>query len=149
MRKILVIAVREFRAAVLNKAFMISVIMMPVMIAISAAASRMADTWKTQDLRRIAIVDRTPGQGVEAVATLDLLRSRETAAADEPAAMTGSLARLRFESVPPPADDAAALQTRYELGRRVAAGELAAFFDIGPAALDAAADDPRQVAVTY
>lgn len=149
MRKILVIAVREFRAAVLNKAFMISVIMMPVMIAISAAASRMADTWKTHELRTIAIVDRTPGKGVEAVATLDLLRSRETADDDEPAAMTGSLARLRFESVPPPADDAAALQTRYELGRRVAAGELAAFFDIGPAALDAAADDPRQAAVTY
>lgn len=149
MRKILVIAVREFRAAVLNKAFVISVIAMPVMIAISASASRMADSWKTQAVRTIAVVDRTPGKGVEAVTTLDLLRSRVQDGDGPPAAVTGSLGQLRFESIASPVDEADALQTRYELGRRVAAGELAAFFDIGPQALEATPADPRQAAVTY
>lgn len=76
MDKILVIASREFRAAVLNKAFLVSLVLMPVLILISSNASRVAQGWKSQKKRAIAIIDRTPGKGVDAVQTLELLREK-------------------------------------------------------------------------
>lgn len=155
MNKILVIAVREFRAAVMNKAFLISLIMMPVMILISTSASHVAQGWKNPKVRSIAIMDRTPGKGVDAVPTLELLREKEAGQAGVKEAgpgsvlMPGSLSLLKFEPVRPPAGEKEALQARYELGRRVATGELAAFFDIGPAAVEAQPTDAEKAAVTY
>ena len=160
MEKILVIAGREFRAAVLNKAFLVSLILMPVLILISSNASSIAQGWKSQKARSIAIIDRTPGIGVEAVPTLRLLRERELgqgAPAEKSRSDTtengglpgGQLALLEFESITPPADPAEALKLRYDLGRRVAAGELAAFFDIGPAALETNPQPTGEASVTY
>lgn len=155
MNKILVIAIREFRASVLNKAFLISLVLMPVMILISSSASNLAQGWKNPKVRTIAIMDRTPGKGVEAVATLELLRKKEAGrgtgleSANGNSLLPGSLDLLKFETVLSPAGEKEALQARYELGRRVASGELAAFFDIGPAALEAQPTDQEKAAVTY
>ncbi len=159
MNKILVIAIREFRAAVLNKAFLLSLILMPVMILISSNASRVAQGWKNTKTRTIAIMDRTPGNGVDAVATLNLLRDKEMARAREQSSKNGenlpalematTLAQMNFEQVTAPADAVDALKRRYELGRRVATGELAAFFDIGPEALEAQPAQTDMAAVTY
>ena len=160
MEKILVIAGREFRAAVLNKAFLVSLILMPVLILISSNASRFAQGWKSQKSRSIAIIDRTPGVGVEAVATLRLLRDRELAqgaqaeknrseTTENGGLPTGQLALLEFESIKPPTEPTDALKLRYDLGRRVASGELAAFFDIGPAALETNPQPTGEASVTY
>ena len=160
MDKILVIASREFRAAVLNKAFLVSLVLMPVLILISSNASRVAQGWKSQKKRAIAIIDRTPGKGVDAVQTLELLREKElgrlnelakseNAAGGSAEILTGQLGLLTFEMIAPPKDNSEALKMRYELGRRVASGELAAFFDIGPAALDAKPTIPEESAVSY
>ena len=59
MRKIMVIAVREYRAAVQTKAFIISVILMPVLMGGSIVVQRaMKDKVDTRD-KRFAVVDQT------------------------------------------------------------------------------------------
>ena len=155
MNKIFVIAAREFKAAVLNKAFLISLVLMPVMILISSNVSRLAQGWKSRDTRTIAIIDQTPGQAVGAVASMDLLREMEStrlASAGGESLLSGSLGLLFFEAVSPvdaSEDPQAALRQRYELGERVRAGELAAFFEIGPASLEQKPANPDDGAVTY
>lgn len=162
MEKILVIAAREFRAAVLNKAFLISLVMMPVLILISSNASRVAQGLKSKKIRNIAIIDRTPGKGTDAVATLNLFRQKEIdkAASDrseaekdgkkeESQSSGGQLELLSFEAIQAPSDPAEALKQRYDLGKKVVEGELAAFFDIGPAALEAKPTNPDDAAISY
>lgn len=172
MNKILLIAKREFRATVLSKAFLISLLTMPVGFGAAIGLPQVIQRFKSDEgeIRQIVIVDRTPGRGVDAAETLEQLRDQQraggpvgnaagdgTPAGEEPAATgtavsraSGPLSRLEFTTVRGSADAAEALQTHYELGRRVASGELAAFFDIGPAALDTRAEQPSgAAAISY
>jgi len=164
MNKTLLIAKREFRAAILSKAFLISLLTLPIMFIAGIGLPSLIDRFKSTDTRRIVIVDRTPGKGVEAAATLERLRDREPSAAASRSEATadvdavdtptrsraaGPLARLAFETWRGSADPDETLKLHYELGQRVSAGELAAFFDIGPAALMAKAEDPEQAVISY
>lgn len=167
MSKILLIAKREFRATVLSKAFLISLLTMPVGFGAAIALPQLIQRFKSNEgeIRKIVIVDRTPGRGVDAAETLEQLRDQQPAggptgggpdgstAADEPTAAgpavskpLGPLSRLEFATVRASADPDEALKAHYELGRRVTSGELAAFFDIGPAALEARADPGSEAA---
>src|SRR5262245_33737657 len=59
MRKVLIIAARDYRAAVLSKAFIISLVALPIMWTITPAAQYfLKDKVDTAD-KRVAIVDRT------------------------------------------------------------------------------------------
>src|SRR5436305_1577638 len=62
MRKVVVIAAREYLAVVRSKAFFISLILLPVMMFAPTMLERA--TRKVQDVRdrRFAVIDRTPGQ---------------------------------------------------------------------------------------
>src|SRR3954451_6079995 len=61
MNKILVIAVREYLAVVRSKAFIISLVLLPLMMFAPTMMERL--TSKVQDVsdRRFAVIDRTPG----------------------------------------------------------------------------------------
>lgn len=166
MNKILLIAKREFRATVLSKAFLISLLTMPIGFGAAIGLPQLIDRFKSNEgqVRKIVIVDRTPGVGVEAAETLERLRERQRGdgqvSRDEtngPAAgestpvrsSDGLLSRLEFSTLRGSADATEALQLHYELGRRVAAGELAAFFDIGPFALETQAEQRDDAAISY
>lgn len=77
MNKTLLIAKREFRAAILSKAFVISLLTLPIMLAASIGLPSLIERFKSTETRAIVIVDRTPGSGVEAEATLIRLRDRD------------------------------------------------------------------------
>src|SRR3954447_7731755 len=64
MRKVLVIAAREYLAVVRSKAFFISLVLLPVMMFAPSLLERA--TRKVQDVRdrRFAVIDRTPGRAV-------------------------------------------------------------------------------------
>src|SRR5438093_1257529 len=64
MRKMLVVAAREYLAAVKTKTFLIGLLLMPLMMGGSAVA-----TWLLKDFvdtrdKHFAVVDRTPGREV-------------------------------------------------------------------------------------
>jgi ABC-type Na+ efflux pump permease subunit len=173
MNKIWVIAKREFSAAILSKAFLITLLTMPLAIAAGAVLPLMIGRFKSKEVRKVVLLDRTPGSGIGAVAVLEMLRDRpgETRAG-QPVASDGkadangkdlagdvarkeasddagggllasggaatrkALERIEFETIRGPADPAEALRLQYELGERVTKGEIAAFFDIAPEALE-------------
>ena len=64
MRKILVIAAREYRAAVRTKAFVVSLLLMPVLIGVSAGVQYVLKTQANVEDKTFAVLDRTPGEKV-------------------------------------------------------------------------------------
>ena len=62
MRKILVIAAREYKAAVKTKSFFISLLIMPLMMGGSIVIQNVLKDKVDITEKRFAIVDRTPGQ---------------------------------------------------------------------------------------
>src|SRR5213592_1256981 len=62
MRKVLVIALREYLAAVRSKAFIIGIILMPVLMSAGIIAQVLLHDQVDLTPKRFAIVDRTPGQ---------------------------------------------------------------------------------------
>ena len=76
MNKIWVIAKREFSAAILSKAFLITLLTMPLAIAAGAVLPLMIGRFKSKEVRKVVLLDRTPGSGIGAVAVLEMLRDR-------------------------------------------------------------------------
>src|SRR5437870_3905174 len=64
MRKIMVIAAREYQAAVKTKSFVISLILMPVMIGGGILMELVLKNQVDITAKRFAVVDRSPGQGL-------------------------------------------------------------------------------------
>ena len=61
MRKIWVIAAREYRASVRTKAFLVTLFLMPVLMVSSFAVQMVVNKIDTTKNRRIVVVDRTKG----------------------------------------------------------------------------------------
>lgn len=76
MNKIWVIAKREFRAAILSKAFLITLLTMPLAVAAGAVLPMLIGRFKSKEVRKVVILDRTPGSGIGAAAVLEMLRDR-------------------------------------------------------------------------
>ena len=135
MHKVLVVARREYAAAVKTKSFLISIIILPILMGGGALVQLLLKDQVDTTEKRFAVIDRTPGG--ELVQTLKVAAERRNA--DEirdPA--TGELTRPPFiiERVPPSDDDAEAVQKqRFDLSERVRSGELFGFLDIGAAVL--------------
>jgi ABC-2 type transport system permease protein len=136
MRKVLAITVREYKAAVQSKAFIISLVLMPVLWGGAIGLQRMLRKAEDQSTKKFAAVDRTPGRQLTKPidALLDYYNRVEIYDSQ-----TGEQERPKYELtwVEPSADDEdAVLRQRYELSQRVQAGEFEGFLDIGPAAIE-------------
>jgi ABC-2 type transport system permease protein len=140
MRKVMVIALREYRAAVRTKAFLISLIMMPLLmgggIGVQILFKKMDDT-KEKDF---AVIDRSPREKLLKVLE-DAAEERNQNAerdADVSKQLRGAFKLKRIE---PSADDEDAIKKqRLELSKRVEEGEFRGFLEIGAKVLDY--DDP-------
>ena len=124
MRKVGVVASAEFSAAVRSKAFLIGLVLLPVLMVGGASVQLLAERHMEGGTRRFAIVDRT---GVLAQAVAERARSRRT------------LPQMEPEIVPPPAAGRSLEDLELELSDRVRKGDLFAFVEI-PA--DALGDAP-------
>jgi ABC-2 type transport system permease protein len=134
MRKILVVAVREFIAAVKSKAFVVSLVVMPLLmfggIIVQRQTAKMGDV-KT---KRVAIVDRS-----DANLFADLERAANIRTENQLKDETGKQMRPRveLEELAPAGDfesDAAA-QQRLALSERIKSNDLFAYLEIGPTVL--------------
>jgi ABC-2 type transport system permease protein len=134
MRKVLVIAARDYNAAVRSKAFLIGLLIMPLMMGGSLLMQwLLGGIHDTQD-KHFAVVDRTPGRkllpAVEAAADLYNRTHLHDASGKqvEP--------RLVIEPVAAEVDSPAALDDlRERLSERVRKGELFGFLEVGPEVL--------------
>lgn len=137
MRKILVVALREYLAAVRTKAFLISLVFLPLLMGTSIGIQVFLQGLEKGKEKEIAVVDRTPGRQL-----FDALKraSKERAsAAWDAALMKQKQAAFTLQPREPAADVHA---QRYELSEEVRHGKISGFLDIGPDVLKAALAPP-------
>jgi ABC-2 type transport system permease protein len=131
MRKVWVVARREYRAAVRTKAFVVSIVLMPALmlgsIGIQVLFKKLEDTGE----KKFVVVDRTGGELAAALAAAAEKYNQHLAIDPETNKQVAS--RILIEVVPPsgPAPEAVAAQ-RYELSQRVARDEIEGIVEIGP-----------------
>jgi ABC-2 type transport system permease protein len=64
MHKVLMVALRDYKAAVRSKSFLVSLLMMPVLMFGGAAVQIFMERRPDKQDKRFAVVDRTPGQAI-------------------------------------------------------------------------------------
>ncbi len=145
MRKVIVVAVREYQAAVKTKAFIISILALPVIWGgMIVAQMLLRNKVDTKD-KRIAVLDYS-GQVYEAVADAARKRNTEDILEGEGASRRQVGPRYLFSMVEPTTDDID--QARLELSERVRRGEFMAFVVIGPEVVEPG-EDPELASVKY
>ncbi|MEX2118641.1 MAG: ABC transporter permease [Pirellulales bacterium] len=131
MRKMLVIAGREYNAAVRTKSFVISLLILPLLIGGSVLVQYLLKDQVDLEPKRFGVVDRTPGQrllaAIEAAAG-----ERNSQGIFDPQTKRQTLPPFLIEGIGPSSDTRAARDgQRYELSERVRNEELVGFLEIG------------------
>jgi ABC-2 type transport system permease protein len=155
MRKVLVIALREYRAAVRTKAFLISLIMMPLLMGGSIGVQLLVRKMDDTKEKKFAVVDRTPERKLfEALKAA--AKERNDRVQQEKESTRQSSGSFDLESVDPSADEPAAIhEQQLLLSEQVDKGEIRGFLDIGPDVLDcppkphAGEKAPDRVSIRY
>jgi ABC-2 type transport system permease protein len=132
MHKAFLIAARDYKAAVRTKAFIFSLLLMPLLMGSSIAMQFIFQKQTDTEDKRFAVVDRTPDAKVFA----DMQAAagvRNDKLIHDPATGEKVKSRYLLESVTPSEWTAAAIdQQRLELSERVRKGEFWGFVEIGP-----------------
>jgi len=143
MRKALLVALRDYNAAVRTKGFLIGLLFVPIMFGGVFIVIKLTEGRVDTTDRRIAVVDHT---GVVAPALVEAAERRnESELYDQETGKKVQPAYL-LHIVPPNETDMAA--QRLDLSNKVRSGELSAFLEIGPDVLDPG-DDPDAMRITY
>lgn len=135
MRKILTIAVREYQAAVRTKAFVMTLLVLPLFMGGSVAIQVVLRKMDEKQAQRIAVVDRTPGRSLYPVLAEEAQRHNEAARSTDHESLADEFLRgvFELEAVEPGPDSAEAIRRqRQGLATRVRNGELSGYLDIGP-----------------
>lgn len=140
MRRVLLIAKRDYLQTILSKAYIIGLVVVPILIGGSFMVTSLAMRGSAKE-QRVAIIDRT---GVVAAAVIQAAEEsgrRATLDKGIPNAPGGLriFPRVIFEQVPPESDEAAQLLS---LSDRIRRGELVMVLDISADALGSINDDP-------
>lgn len=131
MRKVWIIAVREYKSAVYTKAFLISLALMPLMMGGSLIAQYFLEGMKDTKERKFAVIDRTPGRKMVPILKLALGQRNKLMTTD---AETGKRIEADYAIVdiePSDTTPEAMLRQRFELSERVRSKELSGFLEIG------------------
>lgn len=158
MKKIITIAIREYKAMVGTKAFLISIIMMPVLMLGGLVALQVLNNVGEIKERKIAVADGT-GRLLEAIQTAAQQRNELIERVLEKQESGGSGSGQDLDEVPSfakgekylievvdkPVDD----DLRVELSDKIRNQELYAFLEIPPDALDTEASDNSENQVKF
>jgi ABC-2 type transport system permease protein len=140
MRKIWVIACREYKVAVRNKAFIVTMLLMPALMGASAAIQLLFKRLGDQKESHYAVIDRSGGNLAKSLeAAAEAFNQRHAAHADS---AKGGPSKIVLEIIPPSEDDPddIALQ-RFEQSKRVERNELEGIIEIGPKVFEVRADE--------
>ena len=130
MRKMLVIAVREYLAAVRTKTFLITLVIMPVLMGGSIFVQWLLRDFRDTKTKHFAVVDRTPDARLYPSIARTVQAYNETT--KDPATHKAILPRFEVEQVPASANTKEAIaEQRLELSERVRNGDLFGFLEIG------------------
>ncbi|HYT90339.1 MAG TPA: ABC transporter permease [Gemmataceae bacterium] len=123
MRKLWVIAVREYLAAVRTKTFIVSLVVMPLLMGGSVLVQTLLKDVVDTSEKRYALIDRIPGRDLTAViqAAVDAYNSKVIDTAGRQLRP-----RLVLDIEPPQAEG----KQRYELSEKVRKGQLAGFLEL-------------------
>ena len=135
MRKILIVAQSEFGTLVRSKAFMVTIVMLPVIMVLSVVLMRVTKDATDGKDRTFAVVDYTGVLGEPLVAVAQVLNAGSGDLADPQATRTTP----RFIPVVVKPDGRTPEQLRLELSDRVRREELFAFVELPAELLDPAA----------
>jgi ABC-2 type transport system permease protein len=129
MRKILVVAAREYSAAVRTKAFVISLVIMPVMMGGSLVLQWILRDYHDIQDKRFAVVDRTSGGLLS-----PLLQARVEKYNTDEVLEAGKQIKPRFrlELIASPDSQTAVEELREQLSERVKKGEIHGFLEMSP-----------------
>jgi ABC-type Na+ efflux pump permease subunit len=132
MRKVLTIAIREYRAAVLTKAFLIGLALMPIMMGGSIFIQIVFKDVKSLKDKTFVVIDRTPGGQL---GKLFAAKMEERNDEIKKEAEKGKQKKPLFyiQEVAPSSDK---LQQRYELSNMVREQKIFGFLDIGAKVLE-------------
>src|SRR5262249_19008481 len=121
--KILAIAAREYVAVVRSKAFVITLVLLPVMMFSSMLVQKLSMKVHDVNDRRFAIVDRTPGAVIYPWLAREVERFNKFVAIDP---KTGQQVKSKFvlEKIDPDQTPDAIEKQQLELSARVKRGEL-------------------------
>jgi ABC-2 type transport system permease protein len=133
MRKVLVIAAREYKAAVRTKAFVIGLLVMPLMMGGSIIVQRLFKDVRDTKEKTFVVIDRTAptANGSSYFAAIERAVAQYNAGSKDPA--TGKLIRSEFklERVSPSGEDAKSIEDqRLALSEQVRQGKLFGFLEI-------------------
>jgi ABC-type Na+ efflux pump permease subunit len=150
----LIVAAREYSAAVKTKSFIVSLILLPIMMGGGVIAQRLGQKLGDTTTKSVAIIDRSGGPQLSEAIDKAVARRNTKEVFDE----TGRQVRAKFtvEKVEPAdLNDAVAVEKqRVELSDRVRSGELLAFAEIGPDVLKPPSSsskpgDPDRATINY
>lgn len=131
MSKIWVIAGREYWAAVRTKSFLITLVLLPVLMAGSAVVQYVTKKQADTKDERFAVIDLTQGQKIFPLLK-DAADQRNEKVVD-PETNRQTKPRFLLETVRPSADTPQAIkEMRYELSQQVRENKLWGFVEIGP-----------------
>jgi ABC-2 type transport system permease protein len=136
MHKLWAIAVREYKAAVKTKAFVISLVLVPIMWGASIGIQVLIHKAEDHSTKKYAIVDRTADKQLTVVLEAAVKYRNENLVFDEE---TNEQTKPKYELItiePSAADTESILQQRYVLSRRCEKGDFEGFLDIGPGVYD-------------
>ncbi len=143
MRKILVIALREYKSAVKTKSFIISLVLLPVLMGGSLAVSLISEKKTDTSDKKYAIIDHS-GLFPE------VLRNRVMQHNENEIYKEGTQEKIKpaysLEFIEPDSTDL--LQTKNQLSDRVRNKEIAGFLEIGPSILHPD-NNPQNAYVRY
>jgi ABC-2 type transport system permease protein len=127
----LVVAIREYLAAVRTKSFVISLVILPVMMGGSIVVQMLLKNQVDTREKRFAIVDRTPGSALLPLLE-EAVRQRNATQVFDPETQKQVKPVFALERVEPSAAEPAAVnRQRYELSERVRKEELFGFLEVG------------------
>lgn len=130
MRKTWVIAVREYLAAVRTKAFIVVLLIMPLLMGGSALLQILFKNVRDTEDKHFAVIDRSGGKLYE---KLQNAAKENNDKAIDPSTGKQTQPKFILEEARPDTDDEKALaQLRLALSDRVRQGELMGFLEIGP-----------------
>lgn len=147
MNKVFTVAAREFKAAVLTKAFLVTLAVMPIMMGGSLLIQFLVKDMKSTKVKKFVIIDRTPKKElyqelVKVVNIRNAMIEKSEAdaekvkdAADEESGkkkMVVKGSKFSLEEEAPSADTTEAiLKQRYDLAERIRKQEIFGFLDVG------------------
>ena len=131
MRKTWVIAAREFNATVRTKAFVVGIVLMPILMCGSVVVSIITEKLEDRSSQKIAIVDRTQGGKIAPIIQKAIEKRNSEDSIDSKTGARSS-PEFKLEIVAPSTPDLAAKEAqRIELSRRVKEREIIGFLEIG------------------